>query len=140
MTPTREHLKRQVDDAYASRFSHVPAAIIKMWDDKVAEARDILDKADVNGDGNLDPSEVEAILRTSEPQIRQNWPLLSACVGLDGETILHVAKVIMAKSIEGRAKSYALERVRRTATNGIEKALSDEAAIEVFKAIEWPGG
>lgn len=66
------------------------------------------------------------------------YPLLDASVGIDGETITEVAKVVTRKATELAKPLADIERVRLTAKAAITAAPDVQTAMKVCASLKWP--
>ncbi|WCK12333.1 hypothetical protein G6L41_008625 [Agrobacterium tumefaciens] len=67
-----------------------------------------------------------------------DYPLLAASLGIDGETLLDVAKVVLEMDRAWALIGAAIEKTRLSAKRDIDQALSEEAARNVVVGLEWP--
>lgn len=84
----------------------------------------------------LKRAEVELIEGDANPTL-ENYPLLGASVGIDGDTLQDVAVLVRTKIQEWRQSAAAIERIRKTAIRDIEQAQDVDAAFASFQAVRW---
>ncbi|WP_162936857.1 hypothetical protein [Agrobacterium deltaense] len=73
-----------------------------------------------------------------EDPVDAEYPMLSASLGIDGETVKLVAAVVLSMDAEWAAIGAAIEKVRMSAKKAIDDALNFEDATAAVDAIIWP--
>lgn len=73
-----------------------------------------------------------------EEPVEADYPMLSASLGIDGETVKQVAVVVLSMDASWAAIGSAIEKVRMGAKKAIDDALTAEDATEAVNAISWP--
>lgn len=119
-------------DAKAARLLKRPSAdVTATRQAKLEEARALLEH--VHHDGE------QAISALSEDDQRAQYPLLSASLGLHGNTLLEIATLVHSKAIAERKFAYDVERARLHLKAAITAAATADDADAVFASAQWPG-
>lgn len=96
---------------------------------KLEEARDVLDQAD-------DPSLVKELNSLTAKQLMQRYPMLSASIGIDGNSIIEVAKSVHNSAMQARQVTL-IELIRKTGREAVKTATSKEEAEQAYRFIRW---
>jgi hypothetical protein len=81
----------------------------------------------------------EARAAANDPEASsEKYPLLSASVGLDGDTIIDVATFVLSTSKQWTDVSAKIEMTRLSAKRSIKNAASVDDAVAVLSAMNWP--
>jgi hypothetical protein len=125
----KEYLKRQVDAASirAMPKSHPNHST------KLEEARDVIDALS-------EPASADGIRALTPEKILEHYPLLGACLGVDGSSLEEVARNVHKKSMNGRSLITILENTRQRGNKAIDEATTKEQCEAAYLAIKWPMG
>lgn len=80
--------------------------------------------------------QARAFLIDQSPE-KTSYPLLTACLGVDGETLSDVASTIVARADQWMVIGSYLETVRLGAKQNVTNATTVDAAVDAAKAISW---
>lgn len=81
--------------------------------------------------------EADAILQDASPD-PDNYPMLTAMIGFDGDTLEEVAETIRARRSEWLVIGAEIERIRTDAKHRIKEATTHEEIDTVLTGLTWP--
>lgn len=81
--------------------------------------------------------EAKRAISESAPS-NDDYPLLAASLGIDGKTLLDVAKVVLEMDGAWALIGAAIEKRRLTAKRDVDQASTEESARKVVADLEWP--
>jgi hypothetical protein len=79
----------------------------------------------------------EAVEALTPEQAVAQYPTIAASVGYEAETLWDCAQLILSTYQQFALLSYAIERTRLVCKQAVSEAATDEAAQDVYDAIDW---
>lgn len=83
--------------------------------------------------------EAKRAILEEEPSA-DDYTMLAASLGVDGETVKEIATIVLAMDAAWAVIGSAIEKIRMNTKKAVDEAASAEAANAVVAAIVWPEG
>ena len=129
LADVKARLKRDVDDAAENTRLHyiTPGfGMMLIYAEKFAQAQAVVSMGEA------------AANAMSAEDAREQFPTLTASVGIEAETLWGCAQLVLQKYAAFAMLSNGIERARLTAKKSISDASDVTAAFAAYEALTWP--